>query len=174
MDMEMKKHSNGRIYLFVAICALALLLGALWFLHESKYCATAEDAAKIYVDNRNLFIDCQLALAKNADIVYVSYDEDKFSAWNVTAVDHLYFETRQPVEEDLSKLASTINRLNDKVPLRSIQLQENPKQIKFVITTTNILNAVVVVYSEDGIFPEEYISDLKKINANWAAYITGE
>ena len=49
--MEMKKHSNGRIYLFVAICALALLLGALWFLHGSKYCATAEDAEKIYVDS---------------------------------------------------------------------------------------------------------------------------
>lgn len=174
MVMEMKRSSKGRIYLFAAICVLALLLGILWLIHEIGYCATADDVEKIYLENEQLFIDCQRALIKSKDVVYISYDEDAFSTWYVTSVNRLYFETRHPVEENLTEAATAINRLDDEVPLRSIQIKEHPKRIEFVIKTTNILNAVVVVYSEDGTFPDKYISDMKQINAQWAAYITGD
>lgn len=177
MAMEMKKSSKGRVCLFAAICVLALLLGILWFIHEIGYCATAADVEKIYLNNEQLFNDCKSALLKDTNVVYVSYSEHSglYASCNTVLIDQVYFKTNNlPEDGSLAELAAAVNALNDNVALRDIRVRKAPIKVEFWLKTTNILNAVVLVYSEDGTFPDQYISDISQINAHWAAYITGD
>lgn len=163
--MEMKKISKSIIAIILSVSIVALLPGC----HLAKYCSTAEDAAELYLNNEELFIDCQKSLIENGQITHVSYDESQ----NTVFCNQLYFKTKQPVKsEELITPATAINRLNASVPLINIYVLKDLSRITFLINSMNILNSAVIVYSADGIFPDKYIADLTQINENWAAYIT--
>lgn len=176
--MEVKSGKRKRLFWCIALCVCVALLCVLWFLHDRGYCATAAEAADILQCNEQLFRNCQAALSEQDKISYITYHEasaENVHPANLYCIDGAYLIAEQPVEEqERMDMAMLVNRLNDAVPLRSITIRQKPLRVEFCLKTTNILNAVLIVYSSDGSVQDQYINDSYQIDENWFAYITGD